>query len=457
MSGTQDFRRMALHTESSTTAGPGPRCQDYLARRAASVARGVVNGPPVFARHASGATITDLDGREYLDFAGGIGTLNVGHAHPEVVAAVKAQADAYLHTCFNIVMYPGYIELAEKLAERVPGDWAKKVMLQSTGAEAIENAIKIARRATGRAAVVAFENAFHGRTFMALSLTAKAPGYKTGFGPLASEVYRAPFPVAYRNGDDAGASGRQAFDRLRRMIESEIGADQVAAVVIEPVQGEGGFHVAPPEFMRSLRDYCTRHGIVLIADEIQSGFCRTGHWFATEYAGVQADLYTLAKSMGGGMPIAAVVGRAELMDAPDLGGLGGTYAGNPLSCAAALATLKVMARDDYAGKARRIGEILEARFSRWVKEIEIVGDARGVGAMRAVEIVQDKSGAEPGSALTARIVQRAYEAGLILVKAGFHGNVLRFLGPLCMSEAELEHGLDILEQAIVHVAGEARA
>ncbi|WP_432759250.1 4-aminobutyrate--2-oxoglutarate transaminase [Bordetella genomosp. 5] len=446
-----------MQIESSKAAGPGPRCQEYMSRRAAHVARGVVNGPPVFARHASGATITDLDGREYLDFAGGIGTLNVGHAHPEVVEAVKAQADAYLHTCFNIVMYPGYIELAEALIERVPGDWPKKVMLQSTGAEAIENAIKIARRATGRAAVVAFENAFHGRTFMALSLTAKAPGYKTGFGPLASEVYRAPFPVAYRSRDDAEASGRHAFDRLRRMIESEIGADQVAAVVIEPVQGEGGFHVAPPEFMRSLRDYCTRHGIVLIADEIQSGFCRTGHWFATEHAGVQADLYTLAKSMGGGMPIAAVVGRAELMDAPDLGGLGGTYAGNPLSCAAALATLKVMARDDYAGKARRIGEILEARFARWVREIEIVGDARGVGAMRAVEIVQDKAGAEPASALAARIVQRAYEAGLILVKAGFHGNVLRFLGPLCMSEAELARGLDILEQAIVHVAGEARA
>src|SRR5690606_21109497 len=447
---------MALHTD-HPAAGPGPSCQSYLDRRQALVARGVVNGPPIFARHAAGALVTDLDGRQYLDFAGGIGTLNIGHAHPEVVAAVKAQADAFLHTCFNIVMYPGYIDLAEALVDVVPGDWPKKVMLQSTGAEAIENAIKIARRATGRQAVVAFENAFHGRTYMALSLTAKAPAYKTGFGPLASEVYRAPFPVAYRAGGDARACARDAFARLQRMVESEIGADQVAAVVIEPVQGEGGFHVAPAEFLARLREYCTRHGIVLIADEIPVGLCRPGRWFATEHAGVQADLYTLAKSLGGGMPIAAVVGRADLMDAPAVGGLGGTYAGNPLACAAALATLRVMARDDYAGQARRLGEQLSERFARWTRDIEIVGDARGVGAMQAVEIVQDKLGAEPAPALAASIVQRAYEAGLILVKAGFHGNVLRFLGPLNMSDADLQRGLDILESAITRVAAEARA
>ncbi|OZI29406.1 4-aminobutyrate--2-oxoglutarate transaminase [Bordetella genomosp. 7] len=447
---------MALHTDHSTGL-PGPRCQEYLNRRQALVARGVVNGPPIFAQEASGATVIDLDGRRYLDFAGGIGTLNVGHAHPEVVQAVKEQADAYLHTCFNIVMYPGYIELAQALVDQVPGDWPKKVMLQSTGAEAIENAIKIARCATGRRAVVAFENAFHGRTYMALSLTAKAPAYKTGFGPLAGDVYRAPFPVPYRWRGDVQSCVDDAFARLRRMVETEIGADQVAAIVIEPVQGEGGFHVAPPEFMQRLRDYCTRHGIVMIADEIQSGFCRTGQWFATEHSGVQADLYTLAKSMGGGMPIAAVVGRADLMDAPAVGGLGGTYAGNPLACAAALATMRIMKRDDYAAKARQLGEVLQARFAKWARDIDIVGDARGVGAMQAVEIVQDKAGAEPAQDLAARIVQYAYEAGLILVKAGFHGNVLRFLGPLNMSQAELEQGLDILEAAIVRVSREARA
>jgi len=445
-----------LHTDHSA-GSPGPLCQDYLNRRQVLVARGVVNGPPIFAQQASGAIVVDLDGRRYLDFAGGIGTLNVGHAHPEVTQAVKEQADAFLHTCFNIVMYPGYIDLAAALVEQVPGDWPKKVMLQSTGAEAIENAIKIARCATGRPAVVAFENAFHGRTYMALSLTANAPAYKTGFGPLAGEVYRAPFPVPYRWRSHPRSCVDEAFARLQRMVETEIGTDQVAALVIEPVQGEGGFHVAPPEFMQRLREFCTRHGIVMIADEIQSGFCRTGRWFATEHSGVQADLYTLAKSMGGGMPIAAVVGRADLMDAPAVGGLGGTYAGNPLSCAAALATMRIMKRDDYPSKARQLGDVLQARFAKWVRDIEIVGDARGIGAMQAVEIVQDKKGAQPAQDLTARIVQYAYEAGLILVKAGFYGNVLRFLGPLSMSHAELEQGLDILESAIVRVAQEARA
>ncbi|SPU51178.1 4-aminobutyrate aminotransferase [Bordetella trematum] len=295
---------------------PGSLCQQYQQQRDQFVARGVANGPPIFARRARGAEVEDLDGNAFLDFAGGIGTLNVGHAHPAVVEAVKQQADAFLHTCFNIVMYPGYIDLARALVQRVPGEWPKKVMLQSTGSEAVENAVKIARRATGRQAIVAFEGAFHGRTNMALALTAKAPAYKTGFGPLASEVYRAPFPVVYRSGADEDTVVRQAYERFVRMIETEIGANQVAAVIIEPLQGEGGFHPVPAPFMRQLREFCTRHGIVLIADEIQSGFCRTGRWFATEHSGVAADLYTLAKSMGGGMPIAAVVGRADLMDAP---------------------------------------------------------------------------------------------------------------------------------------------
>ncbi|CAB3677656.1 5-aminovalerate aminotransferase DavT [Achromobacter mucicolens] len=428
---------------------PGPICQQYQIKRDALVARGVANGAPIFAARASGSEVVDLDGNTFLDFAGGIGTLNVGHAHPEVVAAVKRQADDYLHTCFNIVMYPGYIDLAEMLVKRLPGDWPKKVMLQSTGSEAVENAIKIARRATGRQAVVAFEGAFHGRTNMALALTAKAPAYKTGFGPLASEVYRAPFPYVYRTGADEETAARQAFERFERMVETEIGARQVAAVIIEPVQGEGGFHAAPASFMRRLREFCTSHGIVLIADEIQSGFCRTGRWFAIEHSGITADLYTLAKSMGGGMPIAAVVGRAELMDAPDVGGLGGTYAGNPLACAAALAAIAVMERDDYAGRAQALGRQLAERFEAWKRDIPIVGDARGLGAMRAVEIVTDKATHRPDGQATARIVRRAYEAGLILVKAGFHGNVLRFLGPLNMSAEQLQRGLDILEKSII--------
>jgi 4-aminobutyrate aminotransferase/(S)-3-amino-2-methylpropionate transaminase len=430
-------------------AVPGPQCVSLLDRRNAVVARGVANGPPVFAASAAGGGLIDIDGNAFLDFAGGIGTLNVGHAHPEVVQAVKAQAEQFLHTCFNIVMYPGYIDLAEKLAELVPGGWQKKVMLQTTGAEAVENAIKVARSATGRQAVIAFEGAFHGRTFMALSLTAKAPAYKSGFGPMASEVYRAPFPTLYRSGHESEeACSEAAFAEFTRMVEMEISPEAVAAVIIEPLQGEGGFHVAPGSFLRKLREYCTAHGIVLIADEIQSGFCRTGEWFATQHAGIEADLYTLAKSMGGGMPIAALVGRAELMDSPRAGGLGGTYGGNPLSCAAALATIGVMEREDYREKARRIGALVEERFAGWAQHYAIVGDARGLGAMRAVEIVRDRKSHEPAGDLAAQIVEECYRNGLILVKAGFHGNVIRFLGPLSLGAAELERGLDILGEAI---------
>lgn len=436
---------------------PGPQCQAYLGRRNAAVAAGVANGPPVFAERAAGATLTDLDGNAFIDFAGGIGTLNVGHAHPEVVAAVQAQAERYLHTCFNIVMYPGYIELAEALIDLVPGNWPKKAMLQTTGAEAVENAIKVARRATGRQAVVAFESAFHGRTYMALSLTAKAPAYKSGFGPFAPEVYRAPFPVRYRSDLSEAECAQAAFDAFRRLVETEITPEQLAAVIIEPIQGEGGFHDAPPAFLQALRAYCTQHGIVLIADEIQSGFCRTGEWFATAHAGIEADLYTLAKSMGGGLPIAALVGRADLMDAPKVGGLGGTYGGNPLACAAALATIAVMRREDYPARARDVGARVRERFAAWASRFGIVGDVRGLGAMVAFEVVRDKTGHEAAGDLAAQIVQAAYQGGLILVKAGFHGNVIRFLAPLCITDDELARGLDILERAVAEAQQAADA
>lgn len=436
---------------------PGPQCQAYLERRNAAVAAGVANGPPVFAQRAAGATLTDLDGNAFIDFAGGIGTLNVGHAHPEVVAAVQAQAERYLHTCFNIVMYPGYIELAEALIDLVPGNWPKKAMLQTTGAEAVENAVKVARRATGRQAVVAFEGAFHGRTYMALSLTAKAPAYKSGFGPFAPEVYRAPFPVRYRSGLSESEYAQAAFEAFRRLVETEITPEQLAAVIIEPIQGEGGFHDAPPAFLQALRAYCTQHGIVLIADEIQSGFCRTGEWFATGHAGIEADLYTLAKSMGGGLPIAALVGRADLMDAPKVGGLGGTYGGNPLACAAALATIAVMRREDYPARARDVGARVRERFAAWASRFGIVGDVRGLGAMVAFEVVGDKTGHEPAGDLAAQIVQAAYQGGLILVKAGFHGNVIRFLAPLCITDDELARGLDILERAVAEAQQAADA
>ncbi|MEO8839636.1 MAG: 4-aminobutyrate--2-oxoglutarate transaminase [Herbaspirillum sp.] len=422
---------------------PGPQCQTYLENRQKYVARGVANGSPIFASHASGAELVDLDGYRYLDFAGGIGTLGVGHAHPAVVAAIKSQADAFLHTCFNIVMYPGYVDLARALTRVVPGAWEKKVMLQNSGAEAVENAIKIARCATGRPAVIAFENAFHGRTFMALTLTSKAPAYKTGFGPLAGDVYHAPFPDS--------ESADYDFTRLQQVIEREITPQQVAAIIFEPIQGEGGFHVFPKPFLKKLREYCSEHGIVLIADEIQCGLCRTGKWFATEHSDIEADLYTLAKSLGGGMPIAAVVGKAALMDAPLVGGLGGTFAGNPLSCAAALAVLEVMEREDFAGKARTVGRVVRERFEQWAGQFPIIGDVRGVGSMQAIEFVTDHETGVPAGQLAALVVKQAYQNGLILAKAGFHGNVIRFLGPLNISNTHLLEGLDILENAITKV------
>ena len=369
-----------------------------------------------------------------------------------------AQAERYLHTCFNIVMYPGYIELAEALIDLVPGDWPKKVMLQTTGAEAVENAIKVARRATGRQAVVAFENAFHGRTYMALSLTAKAPAYKSGFGPFANEVYRAPFPVRYRSGLTDEACARAAFEQFRRLVESEITPGQVAAVIIEPIQGEGGFHVAPPAFLQSLREYCSRHGIVLIADEIQSGFCRSGEWFATQHAGVQADLYTLAKSMGAGLPIAALVGRADLMDAPAVGGLGGTYGGNPLACAAALAAIQVMRRDDYAARARDVGGACARtaaalrhcwRRARAGRHGRVRGGARSSGS---------RARRGPGRAYRAGRVPRRLDPG----ESGLSRQCDPVPGAAVHRRRRAGRGLDILERAVAQAqdladAGAARA
>ncbi|RYF57061.1 MAG: 4-aminobutyrate--2-oxoglutarate transaminase [Comamonadaceae bacterium] len=438
------------------SALPGPLCRDLKKRRDAVVARGVANGAPIFAARASGCEVEDVDGHRFIDFAGGIGTLNVGHAHPEVVQAIKQQADRFLHTCFNIVMYPEYIELCERLVDIVPGDWPKKVMLQSTGSEAVENAIKIARKATGRPAIVAFEHAFLGRTLMALSLTAKGPAYKAGFGPFAPEVYRVPFPQTYRSAFDNEADCVEAaFAAFKHTVDTEVTPGQVAAVIIEPVQGEGGFNVVPQGFFSRLREYCTQHGIVLIADEIQSGFCRTGKWFATEHYGVQADIYTLAKSMGGGMPIAAVVGRADLIDAPIVGGLGGTYGGNPLACAAALATINVMQRDDYAGRGARIGEQVRKRFLQWQSRYDIIGDVRGLGAMVAMDIVSDRQSKTADGAITARIVDAAYRRGLLLVKAGYSGNIIRFLGPLSADASEIDRGLDILGDAIAEVIAQS--
>lgn len=424
---------------------PGPRSRALMARRQSAIPRGLGNTVPVFAERASGATVTDVDGNVFLDFAGGIGTMNVGHANPAVVAAAQAQLERFTHVCFAVVMYEGYVALAEKLNAITPGSFAKRTILANSGAEAVENAVKIARRATGRSAVLVFEHGFHGRTLLGMSMTSKVLPYKQGFGPFAPEVYRLPFPYEYRSETPLDAAACRTL--LEEFFTGYVSADQVACVVIEPVVGEGGFIAAPREWLRELAAICKEKGIVFVADEVQTGFARTGKMFACEHYGIEPDLMTLAKSMGGGLPISAVVGRAEIMDATHVGGLGGTYIGNPVACAAALAAIEQL--EGLPGRAAEIGEMVRARFESWRNRFEHVGDARGLGAMRAIELVKSKHGKEPDKERVARVVKRAYENGLILISAGNHGNVIRTLMPLVITDDELAEGLDVLEQALI--------
>jgi 4-aminobutyrate aminotransferase/(S)-3-amino-2-methylpropionate transaminase len=428
---------------------PGPKTLALLARREAAVPRGAANVTPIFAESGHGAALADVDGNVFIDFAGGIGVLNIGYNHPEVNAAVHAQVDKFMHTCFHVAMYEGYVKLAEELCRLTPGAFPKKSLLVNTGAEAVENAIKIARRYTGRAAVITFENAFHGRTLLGMSLTAKVDTYKLGFGPFAPEVYRAPYPNPYRSPFASENEAVEfAFTAFQRLVEHELSPDQVAAVILEPVQGEAGFLVTPPAFMRRLVEYCRKHGILFIADEIQSGFSRTGAWFAMEHYGLEPDLIAMAKSMGAGMPIAAVVGRADVMDAPQVGGLGGTYGGNPVACAAALKVIEVMERDDYNAQATAVGNRVLARFREFQQKYSLVGDVRGLGAMMALELVTDRQSKEPATVKAVAIFKRCTENGLILMKAGHFNNVIRFLAPINITTEQLDEGLDILEQAL---------
>jgi len=407
--------------------------------RAATVPRGVSVAHDLVIERGDGATVWDSEGRSYLDFVGGIGVLNLGHRHPRIVAAVRDQLDRFTHTCFQVTMYDGYLRLAERLNALAPGDFAKKTLLVTTGAEAVENAVKIARAATGRAGIVTFERGYHGRTYLALAMTGKTNPYKQNFGPFPGDVYRAPYPH-----EANGWSTERALAALDSLFETSVAPDRVAAIVIEPVLGEGGFIPAPPRFLQALRALCDRHGIVLVADEIQSGFGRTGTMFAIEQSGIAPDLITVAKSLAGGLPLAGVIGRASLMDAPLPGGLGGTYAGNPLACAAALATLDVFADEPILENARRIGEhIRRALDVMRAEDPDRIVDARGLGAMRALEFA-DAADAQ-------RIVDAARERGLLLLKAG-SGNVIRLLAPLVISDADLERGLEILADSIHHTA-----
>ncbi|OHX04110.1 4-aminobutyrate--2-oxoglutarate transaminase [Micromonospora sp. WMMB235] len=412
-------------------------------RRVEAVARGVGSTIPAYVDRAGGGTITDVDGREWIDFAAGIAVTNVGNSAPRVVEAVRAQVERFTHTCFMVAPYESYVAVCEQLNALTPGGFEKRSALFNSGAEAVENAVKIARHATGRPAVVVFDHAYHGRTNLTMALTAKNMPYKHRFGPFAGEVYRVPMSYPLRDG---GLDGATAAARSIEMIEKQVGAENVAALLIEPIQGEGGFVVPAEGFLPALREWATAAGVVFVADEIQTGFCRTGDWFACEHEGVEPDLITLAKGIAGGLPLAAVTGRADLMDAVHVGGLGGTYGGNPIACAAALASMETMRELDLAAAARRIGAVMGERLRAIAAGDPRVVEVRGRGAMLAMEIVVPGT-LTPDPAATAAISAACHAAGLLTLTCGTYGNVLRFLPPLAISDDELGRGLDILAAA----------
>lgn len=422
---------------------------ELIRRRERVVCPGVGMLSDLTVAHATGAVLTDVDGREFIDFAGGIGVMNVGHCDEEVVRAIREQAGLLLHACFHVATYEPYVALCEKLVSILPHGPQTKAMLVNSGAEAVENSIKIARQATGRSAIICFTNAFHGRTLLATTLTSKI-NYKTGCGPFAPEVYRLPYPVVRpRLGLTEDIVSARELERLRDALHDTIAATDVAAIIIELVQGEGGFNVAPPAYVRGLREICDEHGIVLIFDEVQTGFGRTGRWGAYEHYGVTPDVSPWAKSMGGGMPISCVLGRASVMDRVTPGTLGGTYGGNPVACAAALATIRQMEALDLNARGERIGAVIRERFESMASRISRVSDVRGLGAMMAIEFASGDGSQPPARVLVKDIITRCRERGLLVISAGIEGNVLRVLSPLVISDQTLEAGLDILEEAVL--------
>ncbi|MFH1136486.1 MAG: 4-aminobutyrate--2-oxoglutarate transaminase [Pseudomonadota bacterium] len=424
---------------------------ERLARlREARVPRGVANITPFYAASAKGAIITDVEGREFIDFAGGIGVMNVGHCHPKVVAAIKDQADKFIHTCFHVMAYAPYVELADRLCRLTPGDFPKKTMLANSGAEAVENAVKVAKHFTGRHGVIAFDCAFHGRTLVGMSLTSKVKPYKLGFGPFAPEVYRLPYAYCYRcpMGLKYPACGIACAAALDDFFVNHAAAESIACLIVEPIAGEGGFVTPPPEYFPMLAAICKKQGIVFISDEIQTGMARTGKYLAIEHWGVEPDIATLAKSLAAGMPLSAVVGRSEIMDSPMVGGLGGTYGGNPLACRAALAVLDLMEEERFLDKADVLGAKIRDRFESWMKKHQIIGEVRGKGPMLALELVRDRETKVPAGDEAKALVKYCYERGLITLSCGNHGNVIRILTPLVITDEQLEKGLAILEEGL---------
>jgi 4-aminobutyrate aminotransferase/(S)-3-amino-2-methylpropionate transaminase len=417
-----------------------------LARRQAAIPRGVGFSHPIFIERGENAEIWDVEGRRFIDFAGGIAVLNTGHRHPKIIQAVKDQLDHYTHTCFQVLAYEPYVELAERINAKAPGDFAKKTLFLTTGAEAVENAVKIARAHTGRSGVIAFGGGYHGRTLLTLGLTGKVVPYKTGFGPFPAEVFHARFPNALH-----GVSVDDAIESIEHIFKNDIEASRVAAMIVEPVQGEGGFNVAPPEFLQRLRAMCDQHGIVMIADEVQTGAGRTGTWFAVEQSGVAPDLITMAKSMAGGFPISAVVGRAEIMDAPAPGGLGGTYAGSPLACAAALAVLEVFEEENLLQRSRDIGQRITSHLQALAKDHPCIAEVRGLGAMVAMELCKNGDPHQPDADLTKALAVEAMNRGLVILTCGTYGNVVRILVPLTASDTVIDEGLNMMANALNHL------
>jgi 4-aminobutyrate aminotransferase / (S)-3-amino-2-methylpropionate transaminase / 5-aminovalerate transaminase len=438
----------ATRTIDIRTELPGPRSRAILERKEQVVAGPLTITLPIVVREAHGATITDVDGNTFIDFTGGVGCLNVGHTHPTVVAAAQEQLQRFLHTDFTIVPYEVYVTLAERLLERAPFRGPAKAAFFNAGTEAVENAVKFARAYTRRPAVIAFEGAFHGRTLMSLSLTSKTRPYKAGLGPFAPGVYRVPFPGDYR-----GPSSGEALAALERALTVQVAADDVAAIVVEPVQGEGGFLPAPQEFMEGLRRICDDHGIVLVVDEVQTGFGRTGKLFAIEHYGIEPDLITIAKSIAAGLPLSGVLGKAEIMDAPGDSAVGGTYVGNPVALAAAVAVLDVIDEEGLIERAAQLGETMRARMNEWRERYPQIGEVRGLGMMLAIELVEDPETKQPAAGIASEIVAAAFERGLLLLKAGVYSNCIRVLSPLTLGDAELDEALGVWEDALEATLG----
>jgi 4-aminobutyrate aminotransferase/(S)-3-amino-2-methylpropionate transaminase len=425
-----------------------------MKRRDAAVVRAAYHATPVFVAKAEGAVIEDVDGNRLIDFAGGIGCLNTGHRAPAVVEAVRRQLDRFLHTSFNVLPYESYVAVCEKLNAIAPGKGPKKTLLVSTGAEATENAVKIARAYTRRPAIIAFEDAFHGRTYMAMAMTSKTHPYKAGFEPFPAEVYRIPYAYCYRCSYSLKYPSCEMFcaKHIEDTFKRVVAAETVAAVIVEPILGEGGFVTPPAEFFPTLTEICRKHGILVIADEVQTGFARTGAMFACERLGLDPDLVTMAKSLTGGLPMAAVTGRADIMDVAASGQLGGTFGGNPAACEAALAVLETIDKENLCARANVLGERFRKRAAKWQARWELIGEVRGLGAMQAIELVRSKASREPADEETKQVSQYCYEHGLVLLTAGSYGNVIRLLMPLVVTDAQMDEAMDLLEAALAHVA-----